>query len=292
MPIAIFTDTAANLPAHLIEENNITVIPLTYIVDGIPYTCADASEFDGADFYGAIRNGAEVKTSQIVPQAYIDYMTPALERGEDIIFIGLSSGVSGSFSSARIALMDLEEKFPERKIKLVDSLGASLGEGLLVLRAAQCLRHKMSIEDTVERITALRRRMYQIITVDDLMHLRRGGRVTGVTAVVGTMLAIKPILKGSEQGKIVMLDKIRGRRRSIEALAEKYYSLVEYPKNQIVGIAHADCPEDAEYLRSLIMKKFPPKEIITVPFEPVTGSHVGPGALALFFEGDNDVRGK
>ncbi len=292
MPIAIFTDTAANLPAHLVKENNITVIPLTYIIDGIPHTCADAAEFDGAEFYGAIRDGAEVKTSQITPQIYIDYMTPALTRGEDIIFIGLSSGVSGSFSSARIALRELEESFPERKIRLVDSLGASLGEGILVLRALECLRHRMSIDDTVDRIISLRRRMYQVITVDDLMHLKRGGRLSGASAVLGTMLAIKPLLKGSEQGKIVMLDKVRGRRHSIEALAEKYFSLVEYPKNQIVGIAQADCPEDAEYLRSLIVKKYPPKDIIIVPFEPVTGSHVGPGALALFFEGDNDVRGK
>ena len=292
MPISIFTDTAANLPAHLVKENNITVIPLTYTVDGVPHTCADAAMFDGAQFYGSIRSGAEVRTSQIPPQTYIDYMTPALQRGEDIIFIGISSGVSGSFQSARIALRELEEKFPERKIRLVDSLGASLGEGMLVLRAVECLKHRMSIDDTVERIISLRRRMYHVITVDDLMHLKRGGRLSGASAVVGTMLAIKPLLKGSEQGKIVMLDKVRGRRRSIEALAEKYYELAEYPKNQIVGIAQADCPEDAEYLRSLIVKRFPPKDVIIVPFEPVTGSHVGPGALALFFEGDNEVRNK
>ena len=292
MAIAIITDTAANLPSSVVRENNITVIPLTYYVNGVAHCSPDADRFNGEEFYGSIREGAEVKTSQIPPQTYIDYMTPILEAGDDILFIGLSSGVSGSFSSARIAAQHLSEIFPERKIKLIDSLGASLGEGLLVLRAIECRRHRMAIDDIVERILNLRRRMYQALTVDDLMHLKKGGRLSGAAAVVGTMLALKPILKGNSQGKIVTTDKVRGRRRSIEALAEKYFSLVEYPKNQIVGIAHADCPEDAEYLKSLIEKKFPPKSILTVTFEPVLGSHVGPGALALFFEGDNDVREK
>lgn len=292
MAVSIFTDTAANLPANIVRENNITIIPLTYYVDGVPLVCADQDQFDGEAFYGAIRNGADVRTSQVTPQTYIDYMTPTLEAGDDIIFIGLSSGVSGSFSSARVATNHLAEKFPERKIKLIDSLGASLGEGILVLRAIECRRHRMAIDDIVERILGLRRRMYQALTVDDLMHLKKGGRLSGAAAVVGTVLAIKPILKGSEQGKIITNDKVRGRRRAIEALADKYNELVQYPKNQVVGIAHADCAGDAEYLRSLISKKYPPKDFIIVPFEPVIGSHVGPGALALFFEGDNEVRGK
>lgn len=292
MPLSIVTDTASNLPASVVRENNITVIPLTYYIDGVPHCTADADQFNGEEFYGAIRNGALVKTSQIPPQTYIDYLTPILEAGDDILFIGLSSGVSGSFNSARIAADHLSEKYPERKIKLIDSLGASLGEGLLVLRAIECRRHRMAMDDIVERILNLRRRMYQALTVDDLMHLKKGGRLSGAAAVVGTMLALKPILKGNEQGKIVTTDKVRGRRRAVEALAEKYSSLVEYPKNQIIGIAHADCPDDAEYLKSLILKKFKPKDIITVPFEPVLGSHVGPGALALFFEGDNEVRQK
>ncbi|MBE6616955.1 MAG: DegV family protein [Ruminococcaceae bacterium] len=292
MPLSIITDTAANLPAAIVRENNITVIPLTYYINGTPYCCADADQFNGEEFYGAIREGAEVKTSQIPPQTYIDYMTSILETGDDILFIGLSSGVSGSFNSARIAAQQLAESFPERKIRLIDSLGASLGEGLLVLRAIECRRHRMAMDDIVERILNLRRRMYQTLTVDDLMHLKRGGRLSGAAAVVGTMLALKPILKGNDQGKIVTCDKVRGRRRAVEALAEKYVSLVEYPKNQIIGIAHADCPEDAEYLKTLVTKKFQPKSVITVPFEPVLGSHVGPGALALFFEGDNEVRQK
>ena len=191
-----------------------------------------------------------------------------------------------------MAREQLAEEFPERKIELIDSLGASLGEGLLALQAAKYRADGVQLTETAEKIIAMRERMYQVFTVDDLMHLKRTGRLSNAGAVIGTVLGIKPLLKGNPEGKIVAFEKIRGRARTITAMAEKYLSLVKNAETQTVGIAHANCREDAEQLAKLIREKLPPKEILIVKYEPVTGSHVGPGALALFFEGDSGVRTK
>lgn len=287
---AIITDTTANLTAKLIKENDILQIPFPYFNKGKECTCTEIEAFDDKRYYSDIRNGVKFTTSQINPQRYIDYMHPFLVEERDILFIGLSSGISGSFSSAVMAKEQLSGEFPERKIELVDSLGASLGEGLLALEAAKCRASGLQIKETAERIILLRHRMYQVFTVDNLMHLKRTGRLSNAGAVIGTVLGIKPLLKGNEEGKIVAFGKIRGRQKSINALAEKYFSLAKNAETQTVGIAHADCKEDAEQLAKLIREKLPPKEILIVKYEPVTGSHVGPGALALFFAGDSDVR--
>ena len=174
----------------------------------------------------------------------------------------------------------------------MDTLSASLGEGLLVLEAADCRDRGMTLDETADRLMAMRHRMAQVFTVEDLKYLRRTGRLSNVTALVGMMLNIKPLLKGDNEGTIVTFARTRGRRQSIQGLAERYDALVRHPEQQVVGIAHADCPEDAETLASLLRAKHPPKEIMTVCYEPVTGSHVGPGTLALFFLGDEDVREK
>lgn len=289
---AIFTDTSANLPTQLLAKHHIHVLPFQYIIDGNAHTCMDTDAFDGASFYGAIRAGTQVTTSQITPQLYIDGMSPALESGMDVLFVGMSSGISGSFRSAELAAEELRAMFPRRSIRLVDTLAASLGEGIPVLRAASYRAEGKSLAETADLLLADCKRICQVFTVDDLMHLRRGGRLSGVTAIVGTVLHIKPLLKGNEQGQIVTFGKVRGRKSSIEALAKRYEALVEHPETQIIGIAHADCPEDAAYLCELLRQNRPPKEILLVDYEPVTGSHVGPGALALFFMGGEDVRSK
>lgn len=288
----IITDSTANLTEKLIKENGITEIPFPYFCDGRECACTSLEEFDDEKYYSAIKNGLKITTSQINPQKYIDLFRAPLEAGKDILFIGLSSGISGSFTSATMAKSQLTEEFPERKIELIDSLGASLGEGLLALEAAKCRADGMQLKETAEKIITLRDRMYQVFTVDDLMHLKRTGRLSNAGAIIGTVLGIKPLLKGDSEGKIVAFEKIRGRARTINAMAEKYLSLVKNAETQTVGIAHANCKEDAEQLAKLISEKLPPKEILIVKYEPVTGSHVGPGALALFFEGDSGVRTK
>lgn len=292
MAFSILTDTSANLPSAFVREHEIRVIPFTYFRGEQAFTCLNPDTFDAAAYYGAMRRGEHFTTSQIVPQTYIDLLRPMLAEGQEVLFVGMSSGISGSFHSAELAREELLEEFPEAKLRLVDSLGASLGEGLLVFDAVEARAQGLSLDETAERLLALRQRVCQVFTVDDLMYLHKGGRVSGAAAVVGTVLNIKPILKGNEDGKIVTTAKVRSRKRAVEALAAKYDALVINADTQTVCIAHADCAADAEYLQELLRRNHPPKEILTVDYEPVTGSHVGPGALALFFLSDADVRSK
>lgn len=290
MSYAIVTDSTANLNNEQLKENGVIAIPFSYFLDEKEYTCDDLEKFDDKEYYDAIRNGAKVTTSQINPQIYMEYFEPILKEGKDLIFIGLSSGVSGSFASAEMAKRELEETYPDRKIELIDSLGAGLGEGLLVLKAAKCRGNEMDVTETSERIRSFCKRIYQVFIVDDLMHLKRTGRLSNAGAIVGTMLGIKPLLKGSAEGKIVAFEKIRGRKKCIKTMAEKYAALAHNPTNQTVGISYAGCREDAEYLANLIREKAEPKELIIAKHEPATASHLGPDALALFFVGDEEVR--
>lgn len=288
----ILTDSASNLTAKQLRDNDIFAIPLPYFFKGKECGCEMLETFDDMAYYAALKNGEKVTTSQINPQKYTDFFRSFLESGRDIMFIGLSSGVSGSFSSAKIAREQLAEEFPERKIELIDSLGASLGEGLHVLRAAGCRKDGMSFEETADEVRKHIPKMYQVFTVDDLMHLKRTGRLSNLSATVGTVLGIKPMLKGNGEGKIVSFGKVRGRAKIIAALAEKYRELAVNPQSQTVGISYADCREDAERLAALIKEINPPKKLIIVKHEPATGSHLGPGALALYFEGEDGVREK
>ena len=292
MSFTIFTDTSANLPTKWLKENNISAIPFSYFIDDEECACTDTDEFDYEAYYGEMRKGKMVTTSQINPQKYVDNFEPVLKEGKDIMYIGMSSGVSGSFRSASIAKTQLEEEYPDRKIVLIDTLGASLGEGIIVIRANEYKSQGMSIDEIADKLTEYIKCIYQVFTVDDLMYLKRSGRISNVTAVVGTVLNIKPLLKGNEFGKIVSFAKERGRKKAIEAMAKRYDTMGVNHSDQLVCIAHADCEEDAKYLESLVKANNPPKEILTVKFEPVTGSHVGPGMLAIFFEGDRDIRTK
>ena len=290
MSFVIITDTSANLPTAMLKERDVHVIPYCYSIGDKQFSCLDTEGFDGEKFYKAMRLGADIKTSAINFQTYIDFFTPFLEKGEDILFVSMSSGISSSYHCSEVAAKELHEKYPDRKILLLDTIGASLGEGLFVIRAADMRDDGMDIEKIHSTLDKEKESMYQVFTVDDLMYLRRTGRLTGSAAVIGNMLQVKPILKGNENGEIVNFSKVIGRKKAVEMLAQRYNMLVQEPENQIVGIAHADCAEDAEYLAELLNKKKPPKEILTVVYEPVTGSHVGPGTLALFFMGDSSVR--
>ena len=292
MSFFIVTDTSANLPTELLVKYGIPAVPFSYCRDGVSSVCEDTRTFDGAAYYGAMRAGERITTSQINPQKYLDAFEPILQAGNDLLYVGMSSGISGSFHWANVAAAQLRLDYPQRQIELVDTRTASLGEGIPVLKAEEFRQAGLSLAETAERLRAFCETMYSVFIVDDLMHLRRTGRLSGAIALVGTVLQIKPMLKGNEEGKIVNFAKIRGRRKAVEALAEKYDTLAAAPEEQIVGIAHADCPEDAALLADLLRKNRPPKEILTVCYEPVTGSHVGPGTLALFFEGGPGVRGK
>lgn len=290
MSFSIFTDTPANLPRTLAEKLDVTVIPFSYFREGKEHQCPAFEDFDCDSYYAELKAGAKVTTSQINPQKYIEYMEPVLKEGRDVLYVSLSGGVSGSFASSRIASNYLTNKYRGRKVVCIDSLGASLGEGLVVLKACELRDSGLGIDECAAELLRYRERVCQVFTVDDLMFLRRSGRISGVSAAIGTVLGIKPLLKGNEEGKIVNFTTVRGRKRAIKAIAERYKEYAVAPETQTVGISHASCVEDAEALRDMICEICAPREVIIVAHEPVTGSHVGPGMLALFFEGADGVR--
>lgn len=291
MRFAIVTDTSSNLPTPLLEKNSVSVIPFNYIIDGQEYTCLDTESFDGASYYAAIKAGTRVATSQVTPQRYIDYLAPLLQQEQDILFVGMSSGISGSYASSEIAAAELREQFPERTIRTVDTLAAALGEGILVMHAVDWRDAGLSIDEIADLLLERRHRVAQIVLLDDLMYLSRGGRLSGAKALIGTVLGIRPILKGNSAGQLVVCGKVRSRRTGIATLAEKFAKLAENPGQQRVGIVYTDCKADAEALAEMLRQlPEPPKEIMTVCYEPVTGSYVGLGTVAIFFEGIENVR--
>lgn len=282
--LQLFTDTSANLPVALTKQHHITVVPFSYTVDGKETDYPDDVDFDGAAFYGAMRRGAVVKTSMVNPALMANYFERALSQGDDVLYVGMSGGISGTANAASLAVEELKEEFPERKVASIDTYAASLGEGLLVVEAARMLENGASFDEIVEKISQRRHVMCQYFTVDDLAYLERGGRVSKAAAIVGTVLKIKPLLRGDEEGKIVLCGKTRGRKQSLASLADFYEKLVA-DKTEEIGIAHADDAECAQFLLDALRKRGFTGDCLTVCYEPVTGCHVGPGTVALFFYG-------
>lgn len=284
--IKLFTDTSANLPVSIIREYGIEVVPFSYTVNGkeVPYSAE--TDFNGKAFYEAMRAGAEVKTSMINVSDFIAAFEQWIAKGDAVIYVGMSGGISGTAHSAKLAAEELLEKYPAAKIAAIDTYAASLGEGFLVIETAKMIERGDPFLKIVKKIELLRKNMCQFFTVDDLAYLRKGGRISGAAAVVGTVLNIKPILRGDENGKIVLCGKIRGFNKSMEALANKYDELV-FDKTADVGIAHADNPEGAQRLEDILRAKGFSGELLKVVYEPVTGSHVGPGTIAMFFMGEH-----
>ena len=278
--VQIFTDTAANLPGKLLEEYGIRTVPLTYEVDGVE---PDHSiEFNGPAFYEAMRRGASVKTSMVNPERAARAIEESLQAGRDVLYLGISGGISGSCWGVGVQCRELEEKYGPGHVAVVDTRGASLGEGLVVIETAGLAREGKSLAELEEFARSRCARMQQFFVVDDLKYLHKGGRISGGAKFAGTLLQIKPILRGDEEGRIVVYDKVRGKKKALEALAEVYDKTVD-DRHAPIGIAHADAPADALHLQSLLRDRGAAGEILHVCYEPVTGAHVGPGTVALFF---------
>lgn len=280
----IFTDTSANLPLELVQKYKLTVLPFSYTVGDQEFTPEDSAEFDGKAFYDAMRSGADVKTAMIPLGTFMDGFRAALEAGDDVLYVGMSGGISGTAQAAAIAAGELTERYPERRIVTIDTYAASLGEGLQVLEAAEMIEEGKSLEEIKEQLLVRRPHMCQFFTVDDLAYLKRGGRISGATALIGTVLSIKPILRGDETGHIVSCGKVRGLKRAYAELAN-YFDTRALDKSESIGIAHADNAEGAQALLALLREKGFTGECLNVVYEPVTGAHVGPGTVALFFYG-------
>lgn len=278
----LFTDTSANLPVEIIDEYGIEVVPFSYTIDGVEYI--PEREFDGKAFYAAMRAGSEVKTSMVNAGTFIERFKAALDAGKNVLYIGMSGGISGTANAALMAKQELDEEYPDRKIVVIDTLAASLGEGLLVIKAAEQLRDGAALDAIEEDIRAQVPHMCQSFTVDDLKYLKKTGRVSGAAAIIGNVLSIHPILIGDYEGKIVVKSKVRGMKRTLDALAERYAEL-SLSKTETIGIAHADNEEGKAYLVQRLRDKGLTGKCLSVCYEPVTGSHVGPGTVALFFFG-------
>lgn len=278
----LFTDTSANLPVEIIDEYGIEVVPFSYTIDGVEYI--PEREFDGKAFYAAMRAGSEVKTSMVNAGTFIERFKAALDAGKDVLYIGMSGGISGTANAALMAKQELDEEYPDRKIVVIDTLAASLGEGLLVIKAAEQLKDGVALDAIEETIRAQVPSMCQSFTVDDLKYLKKTGRVSGAAAIIGNVLSIHPILVGDYEGKIVVKAKVRGMKRTLDALAERYAELA-LSKTETIGIAHADNEEGKAYLVQRLRDKGLTGKCLSVCYEPVTGSHVGPGTVALFFFG-------
>ena len=288
MPFTVFTDGCSNLPGEIVRSLDIRLLPCSYTVDGEAATyTGDLDTFESHAYYNQLRSGCAIKTSLLNTHLFLTHFAPVLEQGEDIVYVGLSGGVSGTVQAARIAAAELAEEYPERTVCVVDSLGAGLGTGILTCRACDLRDEGMSAKETAAVLDDEKTRLCEYFTVDDLNFLKRTGRVSGATALIGTMLNIKPLLYGDREGHIVSCGKVRGRKKALEAIVEKYRAKVVDAGNSRVAISHGDVPEEAQELANRICEIARPKELIIAPHEPFTGAHVGPGMLALYFFGDS-----
>jgi len=286
MGYEIVTDSSADLTDELIEQYGIHIVSLSFRVGGEEFPCyVQGEKTDYKQFYDRMRKGEMVDTSLIDMSTCRDIFEGILKRGNDVLYIGFSSALSGSYNAGTMVAESLRDAYPERKIVTIDSLSASMGEGLLVYHVAEQRRSGKSIDEVSEWLIANRLHLCHWFTVDDLFHLKRGGRISAATALVGTVLGVKPVLHVDDEGKLVAVGKVRGRRRSLEALVDEMEKTCVNPTEQVVFISHGDCIEDAQYVERLVRERLRVKDVRINYVDPVIGAHSGPGTIALFFLG-------
>ena len=285
MSYRIITDSACDFPQQLLEQLNIDVIPLTLMFRGEEWN--DTTDHGLKTVYDGLRAGDVATTSAINPDGWANRIEPVLASGEDVLVLAFSSGLSTTYQSAVIAAQELAEKYPQRTVRVVDTLCASLGQGLLVWYACKHRDAGMSLDDLAQWCEDKKPNISHWFTVDDLMYLKRGGRVSAATALLGTVLNIKPVLHVDDEGHLVSVSKARGRKAAIEALAKKVAETALPGENDTMFISHGDCLEDAQTLANILKEKHGVKEVVIGYVGAVIGSHAGPGTLALFFLGSH-----
>ena len=281
----ILTDSTTDLSPQLVAQTGVTVLPMTYTIGEKSYrNDPEETDLSSGDFYDMLRGGAMSTTSQINVETFREVAGKMARDGFDVLYVGFSSGLSGTFNSARIAFEDLSAEYPEHKFLAVDSLCASMGEGLLVYHAAQQQKAGRSIEETARWLEENKLHLAHWFTVDDLMFLFHGGRVSRTSAWAGTLLNIKPVMHVDDEGHLIPLEKVRGRKKSLKALVDHMAQTATSPvADQTVFISHGDCIEDAEYVADLVRERFGVTDILINYVDPVIGAHSGPGTMALFF---------
>ncbi len=282
----IITDTTADLPESYIRENELGIMVVPYIMDGIPQ--GEERKMEVKEFYDRMRGGMMPTTSQINPETAKEYLNGFLEESRQLLVLSFSSGLSGTCGNVSLAAREIMEERPDCRIVVADTLCASLGEGLLVHKAVQMKKAGKSLDETAQWVEAHKENLVHVFTVDDLFHLHRGGRVSKATAIVGTLAGIKPLLHVDEQGHLTAVGKVRGRKKSLQSLVDMMEKQVGSwrDKNDCIFISHGDCAEDADYVKQLVEERFGRKDFLINEIGPTIGTHSGPGTVALFFMGD------
>lgn len=282
----ITADSTVDLPKEFLEEKQVPIVSLSYIIDGATYK--DGEGLTSKEFYDKIREGAMPTTSQVNPEQARDLFEPILKEGKDILHIAFTSGLSGTYNSCRIAAEELREEYPDRKIVVVDSLCAASGGGMLLYKALEMKEQGKSFDEIATWVEENKLHVCHDVTVDDLFHLHRGGRVSKASAVVGTIIKIKPIIHVNDEGKLIVIGKERGRKKALQTLVERMEEKSQGFENDIVMITHGDALEDAEYVKGLIEEKFGITNIMINPLGTVIGSHTGPGVISIFYMGNRN----
>jgi len=282
----ITTDSGSDIWDELRREINVGIVHLSTIVN--------EEEYDGTnkiiplkELYNSMRKGVLTTTSQVNPESAKKFFESYLTQGLDLIHISLSGQLSGCYNSYMIALQELKDKYPNRKIKIIDSISACLGQGLLVMRAAEQKAQGKTFEEVVEFIENERHHIFHIFTVEDLVYLQRGARISKKEVIIGSLIGIKPVLSCDSHGRLISLSKVRGRKNSIISMIEYMEKVIGNSKNEYIAIGHADCIKDAKLLEKLIKEKFNIPKVIIAEIGPIVGAHSGPGTLALFFRANS-----
>lgn len=282
----IVTDSAIDMPKSWIDQQeNLRILNLSYILDGVSYI-SDGTDESIKAIYNAMREGKMLKTSQVTPEMWEECFRELLSAGHDVLTIAFSSGLSGTCSAAFTAAEDVRADYPDRKLLVIDSLQASAGEGLMVHYALENRANGMSIEDNAAWISENVQNFIAWFTVNDLMHLHRGGRVSAASAIVGSLVRIKPIMRVDDEGKLAVYEKAAGRKRSIRILAEKIIADIVNPEGQTIHISHGDCEDEAQSLAEMIKEALPVADVRISFVGSVIGAHTGPGVIAIFCMGN------
>ena len=282
----ILTDSSADLSADMAQRLNVEVLPLGFVLDNQTYrNYPDNREMDPHEFYDRLRAGDVATTNAVNVAQYAEALEPLLQAGKDVLVLAFSSGLSTTYNSSRLAVEELSAKYPERKLYTVDTLCASLGQGLLVWYAARERDRGHSIEEVRDWIEEHRLNICHQFTVDDLHFLKRGGRISAATAVVGSMLQIKPVLHVDDEGHLINIGKVRGRQAALKALVDRMEETAIDSGSLTVFISHGDCLEDAQTVADMVKKRFGVEEVYINYVGPVIGAHSGPGTVALFYAG-------
>ncbi|QNK39158.1 DegV family protein [Caproicibacter fermentans] len=284
----IITDSNTDLTQEQTDRLDLTVIPMSFTIgDDSLLDYPDERDLSSHEFYRRIAAGETSTTNQISIATFTETFEPYLAAGQDVLYLGFSSGLSGTYNNSVIAAKELASKYPQRRIATADTLAASMGEGLLVYHAAMMKRGGASLEEVRSWMEQNRNRMHHWFTVDDLNHLKRGGRISGASALVGTMLGIKPVMHFDDQGHIILMEKIRGRKQSLDTLVGHMEKTCIEPDKQMIFISHSDSPEGCEYVASEVKRRLGVTQIETAPIGPVIGAHTGTGTVALFYLGQD-----